>query len=192
MDLNYYQVEAAKTAIYPCDPPILGLYYCTIGLAGEIGEVAEKVGYFQEQTVKLGEYTPLAVELDLLKAELGDVLWYTAMLGRELGEHLDDLDDPVLWEELPLAGDTVGAMLQLVASQGRVSERVKKVLRDRVGVIGPVELAWLRSDLASVLCHLDNLANVFGLTLHEVAEANLAKLASRAKRGMLSGNGDTR
>ncbi len=85
MDLNYYQNEARKTALYPDvgKNPI----YPTLGLNGEAGEVADKVkkvlrdkkGIFDDQTI----YD--------IKLELGDVLWYVAQLSSELGLKLDEV-----------------------------------------------------------------------------------------------------
>lgn len=82
MTLNEYQKKARVTAIYS-DPVI----YPTLGLAGETGEVAEKVkkvlrdssGYFS------------AVKKEEIKKELGDVLWYLANLAEDLGITLDDV-----------------------------------------------------------------------------------------------------
>ncbi|MFM1901460.1 MAG: hypothetical protein RLZZ216_2036 [Cyanobacteriota bacterium] len=85
MDLNGYQQAARTTARYPDvgHNPI----YPTLGLAGEAGEVADKVkkvlrdadGCFDEQ-----------IREDL-KLELGDVLWYVAQLASELGLSLESV-----------------------------------------------------------------------------------------------------
>ncbi|NDJ36699.1 MAG: nucleoside triphosphate pyrophosphohydrolase family protein [Chloroflexi bacterium] len=85
MDLNTYQKRAADTARYPerGSNPI----YPTLGLAGEAGEVCEKVKkVIRDQN---GEFSPAAVAA--IKKELGDVLWYVAMLADELGLNLDDI-----------------------------------------------------------------------------------------------------
>ena len=84
MDFNDYQQEARKTAIYPADMKVV---YPAIGLAGETGEVAEKVkkcirdngGVFEEER-------RVAVA-----KELGDVLWYLSAIASDLGYTLDDI-----------------------------------------------------------------------------------------------------
>ena len=85
MELNDYQRESRKTALYPDvgSNPI----YPTLGLVGEAGEVADKVkkilrdkkGVFDEQSK------------DAIKFELGDVLWYISQLSSELGYELDEI-----------------------------------------------------------------------------------------------------
>jgi NTP pyrophosphatase (non-canonical NTP hydrolase) len=50
----------------------------------------------------------------------------------------------------------------------------------------------LAAELGDVLWYLAQLATEAELDLEELAEANLAKLASRRERGALHGSGDTR
>jgi NTP pyrophosphatase (non-canonical NTP hydrolase) len=76
MKLNDYQLEAASTAIYPKDR---GLEYVALGLAGEAGEVANKV-----KKILRGD----KVDMTVIADELGDVLWYVAAMANELGYDL--------------------------------------------------------------------------------------------------------
>ncbi len=85
MDLNYYQLQARRTAFYPNvgENPI----YPTLGLAGEAGEVADKVKkVLRDKSGKFDTKTS-----DSIKLELGDVLWYVAQLSSELGFDLNDI-----------------------------------------------------------------------------------------------------
>lgn len=86
MDLNEYQTKARKTAIYP-GTGNGDLTYCTLGLNGEAGEVAEKVKKIMRD--KKGKYGD--EETEDIKKELGDVLWYIANLAAELGVKLNDV-----------------------------------------------------------------------------------------------------
>ena len=85
MDLNEYQQTARKTALYPNagHNPI----YPTLGLAGEAGEVADKVKKVIRDSN--GIFDMEAKESIML--ELGDVLWYVSQLGAELGFQLEDI-----------------------------------------------------------------------------------------------------
>ncbi len=87
MNLNEYQNKARQTALYPNvgNNPV----YPTLGLAGEAGEVAEKVKKVIRD--KNGVFDQIAK--DAIKLELGDVLWYVAQLSRELGFDLEDVAD---------------------------------------------------------------------------------------------------
>ena len=84
MTFNEYQRAARGTAIYPQDMKVV---YPTIGLAGETGEVAEKV----KKTIrdKAGSFD--ADTTRELAKELGDVLWYVAAIASDLGLDLDDV-----------------------------------------------------------------------------------------------------
>jgi NTP pyrophosphatase (non-canonical NTP hydrolase) len=85
MDFNEYQKIAKGTADYP----VLGksFVYPALGLAGEAGEVAEKIKKIMRNND--GEVSEEA-KLELTK-ELGDVLWYIAQISTELGVSLDDV-----------------------------------------------------------------------------------------------------
>ena len=79
MGLNDYQKAASKTAIYKAEHSVL---YPALGLAGEAGEVANKV----KKMLRDGDFDRQAIA-----AEIGDVLWYIAALSRDLNIEMQDL-----------------------------------------------------------------------------------------------------
>ena len=81
MIMDSYQRVARKTVIYPRKQMII---YPALGLAGESGEVCEKVKKHLR-----GDDSP-NLRKDIEK-ELGDVLWYVATLASDLGLHLDNI-----------------------------------------------------------------------------------------------------
>jgi len=101
-DFNSYQRSASKTAIYPDEHRIL---YPALGLAGEAGEVANKV----KKILRDGTFNREAIA-----DEVGDCLWYIAALCRDLkvdmGElaqkNLDKLADRKERNVLQGSGDT--------------------------------------------------------------------------------------
>jgi NTP pyrophosphatase (non-canonical NTP hydrolase) len=93
----------------------------------------------------------------------------------------------------PGAGENlVYPTLGLAGEAGEVAEKVKKLLRDDGGVLGDERRAALAGELGDVLWYVAQVATEAGLELEAIAEANLAKLRSRAQRGVLSGSGDER
>lgn len=66
-----YQAESKKTAIFPKDK---ALEYLSLGLVGEAGEVANKVKKVIRDGVRLNN------PKQNIRDEIGDVLWYCAML----------------------------------------------------------------------------------------------------------------
>jgi NTP pyrophosphatase (non-canonical NTP hydrolase) len=73
-----------------------------------------------------------------------------------------------------------------------VADKVKKVLRDQAGAFDAHSLEGLRLELGDVLWYVSQLATELNLSLDEIAEANLAKLASRVARDVIAGSGDRR
>ena len=80
LTLDAYQEQAKATAVYPEDK---AREYLVAGLAGEVGEVASLFAKYWRGD---GDFNR-----DHAAAELGDVLWFVAMLAKELGYDLSTI-----------------------------------------------------------------------------------------------------
>lgn len=89
MEMSKYQEHTRSTAIYPGAGQRItsGVVYTSLGLAGEAGEITNKVKKVLRDND--GVLTPEVAE-DLAK-EIGDVLWYLARLADELGYPLGNI-----------------------------------------------------------------------------------------------------
>ena len=86
-----YQTRAAETAIFPKQK---ALEYLTLGLVGEAGEIANKAKKLIRDGADREDYH---AKLNAVGHELGDVMWYCAMLAKEVDMNLgrimeDNLD----------------------------------------------------------------------------------------------------
>jgi NTP pyrophosphatase (non-canonical NTP hydrolase) len=82
--------------------------------------------------------------------------------------------------------------LGLTNEAGEVAGKIKKIFRDREGLIGETELAALKGELGDVLWYLAQVSTELGLSLDEIADNNIAKLMDRQRRGKIQGDGDNR
>ena len=79
MTAELYQYEATKTAIFPKEK---ALEYLALGLTSEAGEVAGKV----KKLIRDGEDVEgFEMKKIAIASEVGDVLWYCAMMAKEVG-----------------------------------------------------------------------------------------------------------
>jgi NTP pyrophosphatase (non-canonical NTP hydrolase) len=93
----------------------------------------------------------------------------------------------------PEAGNNiVYPALGLCGEAGEAAEKVKKAIRDDGGTLTQERREALAAELGDVLWYVAQLATEAGLDLEQLAEANLEKLASRQRRSVLHGSGDTR
>lgn len=76
-----YQEWTKTVAVYPKH---MAIPYCALGLAGEAGEVADKI----KKIIRDGDTEERRASI---KAELGDVAWYLARLADEFGWTLSDI-----------------------------------------------------------------------------------------------------
>lgn len=65
-------------------------------------------------------------------------------------------------------------------------------LHTQVWNVSDEERHLMLSEIGDILWQTAGLAKVMGVTLEEVAEENLAKLASRKQRNVIAGDGDER
>jgi NTP pyrophosphatase (non-canonical NTP hydrolase) len=83
MDLNDYQAAALQTAVYPNRGA--NFAYPALGLAGEAGEVADKL----KKVIRDNNGVLTDEVRDAVAKEIGDVLWYVAVLASEMNYALD-------------------------------------------------------------------------------------------------------
>lgn len=93
-------------------------------------------------------------------------------------------------------------LLGLVGEVGELFSKLAKAIRKEKselmynnltsGGFTEQELHDLKSEVGSCAWFIAGLCNTFGWTLQEVCRDNLAKLASRKARGVISGDGDNR
>jgi NTP pyrophosphatase (non-canonical NTP hydrolase) len=90
-DFEQYQLNTAKTAIYPDagEGTLIAVNYVTIGLANESGEVLGKVKKaWRDDDRKITDE-----RREMILDEAGDVLWYLARVADELGVSLQQIAD---------------------------------------------------------------------------------------------------
>lgn len=82
--------------------------------------------------------------------------------------------------------------LGLAGESGEVAEKIKKVIRDKGGVIDDETREMIKKELGDVLWYVSQIASELNLSLDEIAEGNIEKLYSRLERGKIGGSGDNR
>lgn len=161
MNFSEYQEQAARTANTSAEVPPLELNFA-LGMTDEAGEV---IGLVCQPWV----YTTDAE----MVSELGDVLWYTAMLALRYG-----ITDCVLIE--PPFFFNIDLLLQHLAwHTSSVAGMVKKQFYHG----HDMDMTELRAGIWKVLNAISNLARHYGLTMNQIADANIAKLQARYPDG---------
>lgn len=84
MNLNEYQHAANQFVAFPDSYTIT---YPALGLASEAGEVCDKI----KKAIRDRKSLSIAELPEMVAPELGDVLWYVAVLASNLGLELEDI-----------------------------------------------------------------------------------------------------
>lgn len=92
----------------------------------------------------------------------------------------------------PIGHAVIYPTLGLTNEAGEVAGKIKKVFRDKEGVITDADREALKAELGDVLWYLAQVATELDLSLDDIARHNLDKLMSRLERGAIGGDGDVR
>ncbi len=76
----------------------------------------------------------------------------------------------------------------LAGEVGELLNKIKKIARDNM----QIDREDAKHELGDILWYLSELANSLGISMDEVADANIEKLAKRKTEGKLHGSGDNR
>lgn len=172
-----YAAATGETAQYPEETAD---QYLAAGLFAEIGEV---VGVYAKSILKGTERSPET--LTRYAEEIGDVLWYVAQLAQRRGLAA------YAWEQALVAYsyNKPGVIA------GRARPRWSSLWADIADLADTAPSPMVDPDgegVAGVMFNVAALCDTLGFDLGEVCRDNLAKLADRAERGVIKGDGDHR
>lgn len=192
LELDEFQRFAITTSLTTSERGGLpDLAYYSIGLFDESGEVAGKIKkLYRDYAGLLNPELRAAIAL-----ELGDVLWYLAMITTEIGFSLKQI---AMWDSqfgfaddfdgLP---DMVRFAFRLAASTAKTTEEIDFIFTHYRGEPKyrrvPIGLS-----LSYVLRWLSVIAQALGYQIGDIARMNNEKLLARKAQGLIHGNGDNR
>ena len=179
-DLARYQRQAAKTSVHGT---VRGGDAITTSMLGLIGEVGEVVSELKKHASEGAAYLAFR---DRLCEELGDLLWYAADVAERRGIRLADLNDTSTSAAVVDTRPTeacIRTALSLSEQAGEMSRSYEALLAGREA--DPAFDHALSQALARMIADLGTLTRIHGLSLVDVAAANLEKVehvwAPRAK-----------
>lgn len=82
--------------------------------------------------------------------------------------------------------------LGISGESGEISEKLKKIIRDKNSILSDDDKTELLKEVGDVLWYLAVLVDQLGYDFDKVATDNVTKLRSRQQRGKLTGSGDNR
>lgn len=167
-DNNSYMLLVRSTSIFPTVGGCRAVYPL-LKIQGELAELSR---------------ARTASEVLL---ELGDVVWYFAVLCDIFG-----VDYAKASSQAPTKLDDCA---ELHVALGDISERVGKWLRDgtdEASPFAPTHRQMIELKLYTAGRCINHMIGAAGLTISRVEHANTTKLKSRAARSVLHGDGDNR
>lgn len=179
MYVSEYQRAARTTAIYPA---AAGIYYPALGLAGELGELANKA-----KKIIRGDYL-FESKVDDFRKETGDVLWYVAAVASDCGLDLRKTAESADVGEY-LEGDLYSTLLVMQHAAGLICLIAEQT---RTHGMNEHRRALIDEQLKTILVYASRLCLLLGTDLGTVCKDNIQKLFKRKETGTIKGDGDNR
>ena len=176
---NEYQNLAKGTAL----PGAWSLSYLIPGIAGETGELVEKI----EEGDK-----------DLVAHELADHYWFIAMICEVMDWSIEGLlgQSPASYqkeaEDFAETHSVDKLKDQLVIHVGNMNSAFAKSVRDNGGNLNEKRLRQICLSSADVMLYVGAIGWRYGFTVEELMKKNIDKLYDGKDRGVLGGDGDKR
>ena len=162
MHFNEYRKRSHKTCLDNC----FNEDYLVLGLLSEIGELAGKY----KRVIR----DKLPATKENIIPEAGDVLWYTVELCNLHNKYVYHKYFPVINNH----------KLLLLTDKELIILLTKQALL--------LKLSNFKKGFIGIFAVLDTIANKYELTIEEIANWNIKKLADRKLRNKLHGSGDNR
>ena len=83
-------------------------------------------------------------------------------------------------------------VLGLTGEAGETADKIKKILRDKDGVMSSEDRDLIAKELGDTLWYIAAIARYLDLSLSEIAKSNIDKLENRYQRNKIHGEGDKR
>ena len=110
----------------------------------------------------------------------------------DFNEYQNRTQDTAIYPGKGQVGGILYTALGLGDEAGECLGKVKKMLRDDNSILTEERRNAIGKEIGDVQWYIAALAKECGLSLQDIAEANIAKLADRKVRGVLGGSGDNR
>jgi NTP pyrophosphatase (non-canonical NTP hydrolase) len=95
--------------------------------------------------------------------------------------------------QYPVIGQSfIYPVLGLTGEAGEMANKIKKIFRDDNGVLTEERKKEISKELGDILWYVAQVSTDLGISLDEVAVANIEMLKSRQERNVLKGDGDNR
>ncbi|MCB1714261.1 MAG: nucleoside triphosphate pyrophosphohydrolase family protein [Candidatus Competibacteraceae bacterium] len=83
-------------------------------------------------------------------------------------------------------------VLGLLGEAGEIANKAKKIYRDNSGYWNNQDIDKILDEVADCCWYIAEICTQVGVSFDDIMKANLRKLADRAERGVIGGNGDNR
>lgn len=147
------------------------MYYACMGLVEETGEIIAEL----RKPLFKGNFHEKPLDTEEIKKELGDLMWYIAVICKNANIDTDQLKDIEIKEDAKISKRE--RIIQIAINMGQVSGQiVEKYLKLYNENTNNVELIEEINRQYENIC---NLAEKFNLTIDEILEENIRKVNFR-------------
>ncbi len=173
MLLKKYQQQALKKL----NPSISNsskesMRYCCMGILEETGEIVSEI----RKPLYKGNFHEKPLDKEAIKGELGDLVWYIALICKNTGIDMDSLSKNIIDEQDEEDRDIlIKNSIKLGKASGKIVQNYLKYNK------GKVKKEKLEKSLRKQYKNILKLSNELNIKIDDILEMNLEKVDSRYK-----------
>lgn len=152
--------------------PNESMRYSCMGLIEETGEIIAEL----RKPLFKGNFHEKTLDIPSIKSELGDLIWYMALMCKDYNiniEALEKFEIPEKQVQLPKREEIIKVAINMGQSTGKIVQECMRIYYDDENDSGLTDV------LSEQYKNINELANILGIDIGKVLDENVEKINSR-------------
>ena len=173
MNLVEYKNVALKRLNKTIDNnPNESMRYSCMGLIEETGEIIAEL----RKPLFKGNFHEKALDIPSIKSELGDLIWYMALMCKEYNVNIEELEKFQITEnkvQLPKREEIIKVAIYMGKSTGQIVQECMEIYNENKSN------KELTDKMREQYKNINELASILGIDMEKILEENVKKINSR-------------
>lgn len=152
--------------------PKESMHYSCMGLIEETGEIIAEL----RKPLFKGNFHEKVLDIPSIKSELGDLIWYMALICKDYNVNIEELEDFEMIEnniQLPKREQIIKVAIDMGKSTGQIVKECMEIYNDNK------KNSELTNKMREQYKNINELADILGIDIQQILDENVKKINSR-------------